>query len=471
MLHGALVLNAKSGAVIFAQRNQPAFGLSACAHVAKDEMRLAAMLFALHLNAASCGAESLDNVETSHEDTIGAPTSNGLETYRIGDVMMHFRSGSTNPILLVLFTPASTCTSAAAYLCTELMHHLEDCTSFDASMHPAAAPSSRHTKRQAFTAALSDSLYKLRTWLLVRLHKAVQSAVRPNGLEIDGLGALYSSQLCASLDGAPPHATASPICSIDPGSYPSDRRACSSTAGTPGPSWKSHEFGSVATTVPHVIDERGTSPARPPRRMGCFPSCLLDRRPNARRPAPHPPLAHGAAVAIPQLFWHQPSVAPDGGLPTLADDTRRARLLCDLRAAWHHRSLLGPSALYSPPKPLDVAAHGGRAIGKSADVRLAATPSHAEVAMFLIRAPLLLCARLVLRTADTLLYGRDATGTSSCAPHDLRIQQAIWATAAAVQPWESSLLLCQATLEKVGDRERTQERPAASAQVSSHDAR
>ena len=464
VLHGALVLHAKSGAVLFAQRNEPAFGLTACEHVAKDEMRLGAMLFALHLNAASCGAESLDNAETSQAET----RSNGLDSYRIGDVILHFRSGLANPILLVLFTHESMCMTAAAYLSTEVMRHLENCASFDVTMHAGMAPTPRHAKRQAFTAALHDSLHTLRTWLFERLQDGMQAAVRLDGLEIAGLGALCSRELCASLESETPHAAASPTATTAPDSPPRGRAARSSS--TQPPSWTSHEPG-LPTAVSPSADERADSPAWPPKRRGCFAWCRRARGPTARRPAPHPPSVRAAAAAMPQLFWHQPSAAAldaeAGHLATVADDARFARLVRDMRAAWHHRSLPGPCALYSPPNPIGLVAHGGPPIGTSPGPTKAVqgsaerTARREEFALFLIRAPLLLYARVVLRAAGAPHYEPALTQAASCARNELRIQQAIWAAAAAVQPWESALLLCQATIQTASDRERNRGRPAA----------
>ena len=108
ILHGFFVLHAKSGSIIYSQRVASAFGLTSCGDLAKDELRLAAMLFALHLNAAAAANE-------------GESSSAGLTAYNLDGVNVRFCEHTDSQLLLVLFAPASLGAPAAGFLASELL--------------------------------------------------------------------------------------------------------------------------------------------------------------------------------------------------------------------------------------------------------------------------------------------------------------------------------------------------------------
>ena len=92
IFHGLFVLHAKSGALLFSQRFTPAYGLRSAEKLARDELRLSAMLFAIHINAAA----------TSNEENAA-----GLTVYHIDGVALRFCESPANELLLVLFAPAA----------------------------------------------------------------------------------------------------------------------------------------------------------------------------------------------------------------------------------------------------------------------------------------------------------------------------------------------------------------------------
>ena len=47
MLHGVMLLHSRSGELLYSQRCTPKFGLQASEQLARDDLRLGAMLFAL----------------------------------------------------------------------------------------------------------------------------------------------------------------------------------------------------------------------------------------------------------------------------------------------------------------------------------------------------------------------------------------------------------------------------------------
>ena len=132
LLHGLLVLNARSGNLVYSQRFSPAFGLSTFEQLG-DELRLGAMLFALHLNAAAAA-----------EAGAGA----GLTSYHLGGVAVRFCESATTELLLVLFVPVALGTAAAGFLASEVLRRFEACFA-----KPLASPPVRPLTRRTIPAA------------------------------------------------------------------------------------------------------------------------------------------------------------------------------------------------------------------------------------------------------------------------------------------------------------------------------
>eukprot|EP00966_Prymnesium_polylepis_P183557 4254049-Prymnesium_polylepis.1 len=206
MLHGFLVVDSRSGVLIYSQRFSPAFGLTAfdqlgengrstkwrwcscsrdvlatcpsntlilrihlparCQTAAKDEIRLGAMLYALHLHAASV------------VDSEGG----ALTHFRVGDAALHFCCDAARQLLFILSSPAPAGEEAPARLAAQLLERFAACHPGG----PVAMP--RASLKQAFAPALREAVDALPGWLLQQL---VRSAAPAQGSTagIDGAAA------------------------------------------------------------------------------------------------------------------------------------------------------------------------------------------------------------------------------------------------------------------------------------------
>lgn len=148
---GLLVMDSRAGTLIYSQRFSPAYGLTSCdqgaskslpvraAHprlttppsalAARDEMRLSAMLFALHLNAAAIHSAA------PASGPVGAAP---LSLWVLGDMQLHFCVHPARQLLLVLVTEATLGCASAEFLASELLRRFVAC--FEAPLIAAGAP-------------------------------------------------------------------------------------------------------------------------------------------------------------------------------------------------------------------------------------------------------------------------------------------------------------------------------------------
>ena len=117
-VHGLLVLDLDTGSLLYSHRLSPRYGLgAACEQLASDELRLSAMLFALHLNAAALRPDS-DG---------GAPSgaTAPLSQFHLGGAALHFCASAERRLLLVLFADAGLGAACASLLATQLLRRFE----------------------------------------------------------------------------------------------------------------------------------------------------------------------------------------------------------------------------------------------------------------------------------------------------------------------------------------------------------
>ena len=107
VMHGLLVLHSRSGTLMYSQRFSPNFGLNSC-EIARDELRLGAMLFALHLTAAAVSGA-------------GESCAAGLVAYNLDGVALRFCESATSELLLILFAPVALGTLAADFLASAVL--------------------------------------------------------------------------------------------------------------------------------------------------------------------------------------------------------------------------------------------------------------------------------------------------------------------------------------------------------------
>jgi len=506
VIHGALVLNAKTGTLQYSTRLTPLFGLAG-SDLGRDELRLGAMLYALHLNAAHCA--------------LGAPADGGLRLYQIGGVAVHFHSSDQLDLLFVLFAPSSA-GQASTFVASELARNVESacCAAEPQPADAMSAPSPRPViKRSQFASALRKALRALPDWIIDQMMLA-DAAYSGTELRLEGLAALHSSAICRALEQTTPlgstghHSSAS---SVHPSSSrarasPTSRALQPSLSGVsspplpPEPPPSSSPSSTMLSLDALVgLPPSGTSCSSPPtshqRRPGCFGCCLpchrAKQRGTARRPAPHPPPAPQAAP--PQLYWREPEAdervaasAPSVRTPSFLEAVTPAlkterpqlpgsglqsswllqQLVRELHAAARHGVLPAAHALYSEPSDGRPSANVGTAggiigggrdrspIGGSAVHQ--PSPSYSVV---FVRSPLLLRARVVQQEAHTstahaatppprLPASSHATAPSLSTPStpaDLAAivtsTSAIASLAVSLHPWVEPLALALSALE------------------------
>jgi len=409
-VHGLLVLDLDTGSLLYSHRLSLRYGLgAACEQLASDELRLSAMLFALHLNAAALRPES-DG---------GAPSgaTAPLSQFHLGGAALHFCASAERRLLLVLFADAGLGAACASLLATQLLRRFE--ARFAARLGEGGADfrSPRLAfKRQHFAADVLETLRAAPPWALRALaaggrHDAACALpVAANDgappplppppeprrgappLALDELAALHSAALCEVLQRPPPAA---------PPAEFARRRGGGNGGGGGEASAALLLWGAVR--APHLAD------AAPPRRaVGCVPCGAAPG--SARRPAPRP-VAGGGADA--------PAAYLEGGGGGGLD-----RLLAQAQLAWRPR---------------------GRAVDAGA---LCATADGGGCRALLLRPPLVVSARA---------RGADAADALAAAH-----------VAAAAEPWLEPLGLLAAGVERLRPAlERTAGAGAAAASRAS----
>ena len=202
VLHGVLVLHARSGAIVFSQRATPAFGLSSCETLARDELRFGAMLFALHLNAAAaCASE----------------TAEGLTAYDLDGVSLRFCTSATSDLLLVLFAPAALGPQAAGFFAADLLRRFEEACIAAAGGQKLGAVRQGMLKRSAFAPILRDATGALHAWCLTQALEQASRLVLPSSsspqpsassksgprLDVRNVASLHSAGICDALSAGP----------------------------------------------------------------------------------------------------------------------------------------------------------------------------------------------------------------------------------------------------------------------------
>ena len=456
VIHGALVMNAKTGTLQYSSRFTPLFGLAG-SDLGRDELRLGAMLYALHLNAAHCA--------------LGAPADGGLRLYQIGGVAVHFHSSDQLGLLFVLFAPSSA-GQAGTFVASELARNLESacCAAEPKPADATSAPSLRPViKRSQFASALRTALRALPDWIIDQMMLAA-AACSGSELRLEGLAALHSSAICRALEQTTPlggtghHSSASSVLSSSRArASPTSRAPPPSLSGVSGP----HHARAADSSTPLPPEPSPPSPSStmlsldalvglppsvtscssPPtshhRRPGCFGCCLpghrAKRRGTARRPAPHPPPA--PQPSPPPLYWRErqadervaasaPSARTSSSLEavTPAPKTERPQLpgsgsesswllqqlVRELHAAARHGVLPAAHALYSEPSdggPSVTVGTAGGIIGGGGDRSpIGGSAAHqppssfsssASFSVVFVRSPLLLRARVVQQDTHT----------------------------------------------------------------------
>ena len=424
VLHGLLVLHSRSGQLLFSQRLSPAFGLRSCEQLATDELRLGAMVFALHLNAA---------------DISGTPGA-GLKEYRLDGVSVRFCEAAASELLLVLFAPATLGSVATEFFAAELLRRFEACFA-----DILANPPVRALKRSAFAPSLRDAVAALHYWCLDRaieevgrLAKQLQlpapssaaspadaSAAQPR-LELRGLASLLSSGICEALSPSPAEASLAT-------STPVGQRSTASSGSNDAAEKKKLRPArrGVVPSAPSLpllsilglVDE----PTKPPRRRkpGIF-SCMPAHAVIQPKLAPPPPL--------PLLFWRDATTLSNAAKPdALSAAVTTARLhgiVKELHMAWRHRSLPSSGALYTT-------------LATDAETK---APSFVLV---LLRAPMVLHVRVSWRSGATL--PREATVEAET------LAAAVAALSAPLQPWLGPLALSLRYLGRVHARDHARD--------------
>lgn len=445
--HGFLVLHARSGTIVYSQRFSPAFGLTTCAGLASEELRLAAMLFALHLNAAACSASE---------------STSGLTSYTLGSVTVQFRESTNHPLLFVLFAPAALGSAAAARLAGEVLQRFETC--FASALQD---PQTRQgtLKRATFASHLRDAIAALHEWCLGQAMDEASRVAPPAAssapstssssarLEVCSLATLHSAVICDALEDSRP----------DQLDAASSARAVTSSRSdaplSPGTDTTTTSAGTGAKRTPRRSTSRQRAPPSPPppplhslvglpasldaysprRRAGigrllcgCLPghAMIIPRRPAPPPPMPLPLLAwrdaaprpaspSGAAgsVAGAAAWWR---AADAGGAADATTRQRLQHLVRELVGAWRHRAVLSAGTLYTPP---------------SAE---AEDDSRAGLAVVLTCRPMVLRLRVVIHRGVL----------SAAAAHDSWVAALVASLTAGMQPWLAPLALSLSALGK-----------------------
>jgi len=415
-----LILHSRTGQVLHCSRGSLSFGLSSC-DLAQDEIRLGAMLYALHLNGGNVLAA---------EVTPGTSSSEGLRRYEIGNVVVHFHEDASRQALLLLFVHTSVGSAAIDFLLSELVRQFDQTVNGQVSDR---RPFNRHVVGTSLRAAL----HALPGWVFGRMVEASRAlrADSPDcALEIVAITALCSKALCEAF------------------SSPRSTGWESATEQLP-------LVGSLASllgleTSIGMVHQSTTAGSMRRRSRGCL-GCLYrpvdPAKGTARRPAPHPQTARPSPP--PHCWFEAPPIKSDedgsegtsttvtlssGDGMSATTASQLHHVLSDLEAARHHRSLHAADMWWSPC----VGDHGVRA------ARAASAPYSVVV---LMRSPLLLRLRVAWHDSSPCMPPRlrdrhhgqpiDLPACSGQSNAPTLQDGTIASLAAAIQPWLAPLAL------------------------------
>jgi len=363
MLHGILVLDSRTGALLYSQRFTSAYGLSSCDQLARDEMRLSAMLFALHLNS-----EAVGSAETG---------SGSLLQHRIGSTSLHFCLDGKRQVLLVIAVQASLGERCAGFLASQLLVCF--CTCFGPQLDERSTNGTRSLfKRHAFASGLLHVLTQLPSWILqTALSDSSAGSCSDSGFSNGGtlaarsqrakssvcaLVVCFSAEVCAALQKQGPHC----------------KPQQSAHRQTPKRSWRFKglcfnrskprgAFG-ACTPIDAALEERPASGSKTKLCCGYLTLFSVQR-----------PLRLSSVAEAPALLFQARSVG-NGGSCVAGDHEAVQRFLSEVHAV-HQRGTFAPhaDAICLNVKP---AANEGL---------VSANESHH---VLLVRAPLLVCVSL-----------------------------------------------------------------------------
>lgn len=346
VMHGFFVLHAKSGSTLYSQRFTNAFGLTSCETLAKDELRLAAMLFALHLNAAAAATNDADE------------SSKGLTAYHLGGVNVRFCQHPRTELLLVLFAPESLGSPAAGFLASELLQRFEAC--FAEALASDTRIRQGALKRSAFAASLREAIAALHAWCLGRaldearacialpalpaslFVAAAQGSTSPR-LEFGNLASMHSASMCESL------ATSAPIGRVEK----EDPKKEDPKSGQRKAKPVARVLVASATTASPLLSIVGLQPEdgssaldarRPPRGLlASLCGAFLPGHALVKPKPPPPPLP----PSPPLLFWCNGIDTPVAPPADAKAHVHLRQIVGDLHAAWRHAALPCMSAIHT----------------------------------------------------------------------------------------------------------------------------
>ena len=202
--------------------------VSVASTAARDELRLGAMLFALHLNAGAA----------AHAATSSG--ANGLACYQLGEVEVRFLESKVADVLLVLFVPVALGNAAGCFLAGKLLQSFElliEKQQQQQQQHiiadgPAAATprgGRATTRRSEFASHVQAAVAALAGWILDQLLEDMARLTVPapaNGaptrggpagssslaaveasptlsVAVTGVAALHSAAICAAMQTLP----------------------------------------------------------------------------------------------------------------------------------------------------------------------------------------------------------------------------------------------------------------------------
>ena len=432
LLNGLLILHSRSGNLIYSQRIAPAFGLTSCAQLARDELRLGAMLFAIHLNATATAAA-------------GESGAAGLTAYQLDGVTVRFCVSTQHELLLVLFAPASLGGRASGFLASEVLRRFESC--FAAPLKSQQPVRHGALKRSAFASSLRDAVASLHTWCLNRLLEEVgesigvlppppsastsesgfasyQALTAAPTVELRGVASLHSHEICDALSRAPGEAASAAAVSA-PVSKPMKSSSRSRTAPSVGGSSNALPLLSILGLGDDGRHTAHSDRAKP----GIFSLCC----PGHATIKPKPITQQSSEEALPLLFWRSQGGESDEKEEVMAATVRIARLhelVKELQAAWRLRGLKPANALYTSPRTPSLP--DWRFDGTPTSSSAKSDAEDGSFAVVLIRAPMVLRLRVGLlqqRKGAEVMHAIDQAWLTAV----------VGALAMGVQPWMAPL--------------------------------
>jgi hypothetical protein len=395
-IHGALVLNAKTGALLHSQKWSASYGMASCAKLASEDLRLSAMLFALHLNASHAV------MERGPSNLSRAAATQALHAYHMGDVCIRFAESNESGLLLLLFLH-EVVDPAGEFLISQLLQHLDRDSVFGSlceHREPAPPKPRSSVKRNSFSVALHATLEALPDWAFQQSMAALGTLDAE--YSVVSFAALHSKSVCAALERRQSSGDGGLNTHLD-----TKHRAASSNNQGPASDARAQM---LLRGLLGMEDAEAVREPSPPRENGC---CAPFRR--KKPPVRARPTHVATSVPAPKLFWRDLSSCSGADSAIAEKDDQHLHLIMhDLHAACRHRAVRGAGVLHTLPARLGPPEHG----------------SH-ELIIFLIRSPLLFRFHVTLHTEDV----------------DALLFDTISSLAAAVLRWVSPLALAMDSLQ------------------------